>query len=183
MSNDSSKDFQQNKDIYSGLTPKALLSLQLLFCSVSFFFFKRLIILCTDMTLEYSGKIDTSLIRNVSTFPLLKLYYIQSCRKKIHLDKCTSEHMINEKPRTNVNASLSREWVWWAYLMFAFFLSPGIWILLFTNLFFCLVIATVIVQWLNWGLFILCMTRLFVITPGKLLEMWRVEGFWEHSHE
>lgn len=123
MSNDSSKDFQQNKDIYSGLTPKALLSLQLLFCSVSFFFFfKRLIILCTDMTLEYSGKIDTSLIRNVSTFPLLKLYYIQSCRKKIHLDKCTSEHMINEKPRTNVNASLSREWVWWAYLMFAFFL-------------------------------------------------------------
>lgn len=79
--------------------------------------------------------------------------------------------MINEKPRTNVNSSLSGEWGWQAYLMFAFSLSPGIWTLLFTNLFFCLVIATVIVQWSNWGLFIL-----FVIAPGKLLEIRRDSG-------
>lgn len=35
---------------------------------------------------------------------------------------------------------------------------------------FYLVIATVIVQQLNWGLFILCMAGLFIITSGSLVE-------------
>lgn len=71
--------------------------------------------------------------------------------------------------------------------VFVLFISWDSNIIVHKSLFFYLVIATVIVQQLNWGLFILCMAGLFIITPGRLVAS--VVGFlvsswfWEYSCE
>lgn len=59
------------------------------------------------MTQLGSGRSDTSLTKNASAFPLPNIILSSEQQEKICLDEYTSEHVINEKPRTNVGASSS----------------------------------------------------------------------------
>lgn len=81
--------------------------------------------------------------------------------------------MSNEKPRTNVDASLCEENGSDTLTdVFFIFISWDLNIIVLKSVFLSLVIATVIVQQLNWGLLILCMA--FVIF-NLLLEI--LSGF------
>lgn len=81
--------------------------------------------------------------------------------------------MSNEKPRTNVDASLREENGSDTLTdVFFIFISWDLNIIVLKSVFLSLVIATVIVQQLNWGLLILCMA--FVIF-NLLLEI--LSGF------
>lgn len=59
------------------------------------------------MTQLGSGRSDTSLTKNASAFPLPNIILSSEQQEKICLDEYTSEHVINEKIRTNVGASSS----------------------------------------------------------------------------
>lgn len=54
--------------------------------------------------------------------------------------------------------------------VFLLFISWDLNIIVHKSLFFYSIIATVIVQELNWGLFIFCVAGFFIITPGRLVE-------------